>query len=97
MPAKEKESVAANKPSDSKSKAKGKATPKSPNQKPRAKSTRKTKSFVLVKPIEGIFTSGDGEQAGATFFAEDVGLTYEDNDPDVARAVELYPDHFSES
>lgn len=85
----EKESVAANKPSDSKSKAK----PKSPNQKPSSKSTRKTKSYVLVKPIDAVFDREDS--SSATFFAEDVGLTYDDNDPAVARAVELYPDHFA--
>lgn len=69
--------------------------PKSPDQKPAAKASRKTKSYVLTKPIEAIVAGDDGEEAGRTFHAEDVGLTYDDTDPAVARAVALYPDHFA--
>lgn len=86
--AEKKTSVAAKKPADSKSKAK--AAP-SPNQKP--SKSRGSKTHVLVKPIDAIFDRED--ETSCTFFAEDVGLSYDDSDPAVARAVELYPDHFA--
>lgn len=53
----------------------------------------KPKSYTLVKPIDAVLAREDGPDA--TFYAEDVGLTYEDNDPAVKRAVELYPEHFT--
>lgn len=90
-PAKEKITVADEKPAERKPSQKTKAA-KSPNQKPAAKASRKTKAWVLVRPIDSVFDRDD--ESSATFFAEDVGLTYEDNDPAVARAVELYPDNF---
>lgn len=58
----------------------------------RRASTRKPKSYVLVKPIDGVFSRTD--ETFVTFQEADVGLSYSAADPGVKRAVEIYPDCF---
>jgi hypothetical protein len=51
----------------------------------------KSKTYTIVTKVPGVF----GDDKFRVF--HNVGSVVSDNDPDVKRAVELYPDHFSEA
>lgn len=54
---------------------------------------RKPKRYILTKAVPAVFTRPDGTDA--VFQEHEVGLDYFDDDPAVARAVEIYPDNFT--
>lgn len=68
-----------------------------PAAKSKPKTRGKAKGYTLTKPIDAVFDADPDPDIDrvVTFSAEDVGLTFYDDDHAVARAVAMFPEAFA--